>query len=241
MTRLSIQITLAIAASILPLGCTGLSHFREDIALREMAKHSYASKSNPRGTGDHARHYERGWRQAYFNVSRGADTCPPSVPPEVYWSTKYQTPRGCQQIAAWYEGYRCGAAAAEAECRPAYSKVPVMANCIRPDSQECNPVESLRSDAVGMYGGVELPVETHFAQLDDDKFGDDELGSTELGTGKERDALDQVEEQFTVSRFDDATPSVESVTSTELNLDVDDSGDVTPTSFSQSTRLPAID
>lgn len=129
-------------------GCSGLSSYRDDMAIQAMAKRSYARREGKRAVGPCSKDYERGWRQAYFDISHGGDGCPPSVPPEVYWSTKYQNPQGCKHITAWYDGYRCGSAAAMAECRSSFAKVPVVANCIRPSAVECSPVESCREPMV---------------------------------------------------------------------------------------------
>lgn len=150
MTRLPTVIILCLGTSLLLSGCTGVSRLREELATREMAKSSYASNYHGTATCQESRHFERGWRQAYYNVSKGADPCPPSVPPEVYWSTKYQNPEGCGKIAAWYEGYRAGATVAKSECRDAYSKVPVMARCVR-EEVPCEPVQPLRDGSVEQH------------------------------------------------------------------------------------------
>ena len=129
-------------------GCAGLSTVREELALRELAKRSYAKCHHNCPSGLYSRDFERGWRQAYYNVSRGFDACPPSVPPEVYWSTKYQNPQGCKSIAAWYQGYSAGASTAVSECRSGFSKVPLIANCVREEEMQCTPVQPLRHPAV---------------------------------------------------------------------------------------------
>ncbi len=146
MNRLTIKLTAGFATLVLVLsmGCTGLSHLRNDLAIQGMAKRSFARQQCDRSITPYSRDYERGWRQAYYDISRGLDGCPPSVPPETYWSTKYQSQEGCKHIVSWYDGYRTGAAAALAECRGSFSKIPVMANCTRPSAVDCNAVEPLR-------------------------------------------------------------------------------------------------
>jgi|GEM_PF-5865872 len=161
MKRRTTHLVASIAIFIVvATGCAGLSTVREELALREMAKRSYAKCHHNRPSGLYSRDFERGWRQAYYNVSRGYDACPPSVPPEVYWSTKYQNPQGCKSIAAWYQGYNIGATTATAECRSGFSKVPVMANCVRDEATQCNPIQPLRHPVVeGFVFNDTLPSE----------------------------------------------------------------------------------
>ena len=61
--------------------------------------------------GPAADDFERGWKKGYFDVSTGGDGCAPPVAPKCYWSFKYQSPEGQQQIEAWFAGYRSGAEA----------------------------------------------------------------------------------------------------------------------------------
>ena len=126
----------------------------------EMAKSAFAAHHGGKDTCRQSRHFERGWRQAYYNVSKGADPCPPSVPPEVYWSTKYQNAEGSVKIAAWYDGYRQGAAAAQEACRSVFSNIPVVERCVRESSMQCAPVPALR--------GENLPPAELASNLDDE-------------------------------------------------------------------------
>ena len=128
-------VLLALATSC---GCAaGMHHLREDVGLKLLAKRAY--KSEPASACTYPKHFSRGWKQAYYNVSLGADPCPPSIPPQPYWSKKYQDAEGCRKIEAWYAGYHKGVEAALRDCRPQYNKVPIGAFCERQSEAECRP------------------------------------------------------------------------------------------------------
>lgn len=59
------------------------------------------------------RAFGAGFRDGYQSVASGGNGCPPPLPPRQYWSWKYQTAEGQCKVAAWFEGYGYGAAAAE--------------------------------------------------------------------------------------------------------------------------------
>lgn len=69
-------------------------------------KQNFANHPESRAFGD-------GFRDGYQGVASGGGGCPPPVPPRRYWTWKYQTPEGQCKVAAWFEGYSYGAAAAE--------------------------------------------------------------------------------------------------------------------------------
>lgn len=128
------------------VGCSGLSNCREELSLFEAAKYAYRCEpAAPTVVTKYSRHFERGWQQGYYNVSKGMGTCPPATPPEPYWSIKYKNQDGCRKIAAWYEGFNRGALAAQRDCRDDFSSVPLVGSCQRDDACQCCPEESIRS------------------------------------------------------------------------------------------------
>lgn len=56
--------------------------------------------------------YRRGFIEGYCNVAMGGDGCAPVVPAARYWGWRYQDASGGECVAAWYEGYPVGVAAA---------------------------------------------------------------------------------------------------------------------------------
>lgn len=130
------------------VGCSGMRFHREELALLDTAKRAYQCEAQAPSVNKYSRHFERGWKQAYYNVAKGLGTCPPSSPPEAYWSHKYKNPDGCRKIAAWYEGYRLGAAAAQRDCQHLFSDVPVVGSCQREDACLCCPEKVIRSEEV---------------------------------------------------------------------------------------------
>lgn len=135
------------------VGCAGVSYLQNEVALKDLAHQAYRCEPGVPKRNKYARHFERGWVQAYYNISKGADCCPPSAPPEQYWSTKYQNNDGQRKIAAWFTGYSCGVAAAQRDCRDKFATVPVGASCTRERATKCSPserVDGLLDDAASL-------------------------------------------------------------------------------------------
>lgn len=126
---------------LLPLlaGCAGLSYCREEVALRGVIHHALQRERLPSLPPKYRQHFKNGWKQAYYNISKGADPCPPSTPPEQYWTTKFQNVDGGRKISAWFAGYQRGVEAAQRDCRHVYSKVPLGPYCERPSAHWCEP------------------------------------------------------------------------------------------------------
>lgn len=59
--------------------------------------------------------FGEGFRAGYKNVASGGDGCPPALPPNKYWNWRYQSFEGQAKVAAWFEGFPYGAAAAESD------------------------------------------------------------------------------------------------------------------------------
>ena len=141
-TRHSVlQLVLPMAMLPLLVGCAGWSEvrqMRQELALRKSVNDAFR-KEKPVRSGNPT-HFSRGWRQAYYNVSKGSDTCPPSFPPAHYWHSKYQNADGKRKIASWFEGYSCGAAAAVRDGRQHFNTVPFTVYCERESSYQCMPV-----------------------------------------------------------------------------------------------------
>lgn len=69
-------------------------------------------------------HFARGWKKGYSDVLMGGDGQCPAVPPQCYWSHKFQSEWGEAAIEDWYQGYAQGAATALASGREHYNEVP---------------------------------------------------------------------------------------------------------------------
>lgn len=137
---------LALATLLCFTGCTGLSQYREDVGIFEAAKRAYRTEpAAPKKVNKYSRHFERGWHQGYYNVTKGMGCCPPTTPPAPYWSFKYRNQDGGRKIDTWYAGFRHGASAAQRECRHLYTDVPIVASCQREEAGNCCPEEPLRS------------------------------------------------------------------------------------------------
>jgi len=66
-----------------------------------------------------------GFRYGYADILNGGRGCPPAFAPRSYWGCCYNGPEGKCEIAAWYDGFHHGAAAALADGYGAdYAAVP---------------------------------------------------------------------------------------------------------------------
>ena len=141
--RTHLTALLAIVALLQLCGCAAsVRHLKEDVGLRLLAHRAYLASHTP-ASCQYPKHFASGWKQAYYDISLGGDPCPPSTPPQQYWTLKYQNPEGCRKIASWFSGYHHGVSAAYRDCRPKYSKVPVGSYCERQSAAECNPTGTL--------------------------------------------------------------------------------------------------
>jgi len=68
-------------------------------------------------------HYERGFNDGYVGVAMGANGCPPTLPPKLYWNPEYRTTQGKVYVTDWYNGYAEGALAAKAANAPDRNRV----------------------------------------------------------------------------------------------------------------------
>lgn len=58
-------------------------------------------------------HYRQGFVDGYCGVCQGGDGYVPALPPDQYWSARYQSAEGASCVNDWFSGYPRGAAAAK--------------------------------------------------------------------------------------------------------------------------------
>ena len=76
------------------------------------AWHEYGPES---GEVEHRGHFKDGFKAGYAAVASGRNGDPPALPPQKYWSVFYRNHEGQEKMLAWFNGYACGAFAAENE------------------------------------------------------------------------------------------------------------------------------
>lgn len=153
-------------------GCGSMYHLREDLVVQREAKHEFDKVFTHLPKGKHARHYERGWRQAYYDVSVLGKTCPPSLPPQPYWSAKYKNQMGPSYVQQWYAGYNDGAAYAR-ECgmqpvlpwQPSGCNEPTIDACTLPDCGGTRSGTSLTPRGFEAYQPTPVHIEHPPAEL----------------------------------------------------------------------------
>lgn len=95
-------------------GCASrMEEWRSNSLNRFRAALAWHTEAHPEPSTPFKSYYARGWKDAFFDVANGSDGKPPILPPNQYWSPKYQNPAGHAKIRAWFAGYQDGAMAAE--------------------------------------------------------------------------------------------------------------------------------
>ncbi|MCA9246949.1 MAG: hypothetical protein KDA42_07535 [Planctomycetales bacterium] len=131
-------VCIAVLASL--SGCAQFQEHQSRRWTKKLAENAFKEDPCAQKGGPTARDFERGWRQAYYDVARGSDGQPPVLPPQSYWAIKYQNADGAQRIAAWYEGYLLGASAAHRDGVGLYNVIPTspLADCCGNGCSNCS-------------------------------------------------------------------------------------------------------
>ena len=106
------------------IGCVSFQDCEYRFAQNFRAHRAYWSSCDDLFGTRMGRHYARGWKKGYADVLMGGDGQCPAVPPQCYWSFKFQSEAGAAAIDEWYQGYSQGAAEALASGRDQYHGVP---------------------------------------------------------------------------------------------------------------------
>jgi hypothetical protein len=95
------------------LGCASIQdvQYKSTHCIKAHAASAFAPRC-PHFNDD----YKCGYAQGYYDYSLNRKCKPPTIPPKEYWKAKYESPRGQQQIEAWYRGYEMGMLASEQDC-----------------------------------------------------------------------------------------------------------------------------
>ncbi len=94
-------------------GCATLKDGRYEMAQSCNAQWAWYRAKPPCKDKAYPRHFRSGWKEGYKNVALGGGGLVPPVPPQKYWSARYETCEGRQMISSWYGGYQIGAIEAE--------------------------------------------------------------------------------------------------------------------------------
>ena len=100
-------------------GCAGTQDFLYRRAKRDLASDAWKVCGDQNASALYYKDYRKGWKQGYYDVATGSCGVIPPVPPQKYWSAKYQTAPLCNAVSVWYRGYEFGAIAAES-CAEGY-------------------------------------------------------------------------------------------------------------------------
>jgi len=106
-------------------GCASIDDYHYSWANHRRAELAWERSSTQHIRGNVSIHYGAGWKQGYFDVCMGKSGEPPVVPPNKYWSPRFQGENGQVAIEDWYTGYQDGATGAQSsgvgEWHPIYT------------------------------------------------------------------------------------------------------------------------
>jgi len=105
-------------------GCATVRNVGTASVMRLRVERAWLHSSIVAKSSAHPRHFTRGWKKGYYSVANGGDGVLPAVPPKHYWSVLYQSAKGRDQVAAWFDGYGQGAADAEADGVKSLNEIP---------------------------------------------------------------------------------------------------------------------
>ena len=118
------SLALGLGLLVMLSGCANIQEMQSRHWTKRLAAKAYKADPGTPRKGPVARDFERGWREGYYDVARGSDGQPPLLPPQSYWTFKYQNCEGAQKIASWYEGYLLGANAAHEDGIGQFNVIP---------------------------------------------------------------------------------------------------------------------
>ncbi len=101
-----------ILLACLTVGCASFEDYHYNCVKKIHANQAWRTCQTRADKQAVSSDFAQGWRNGYFEVSVGGTGEPPPVPPQKYWSPKFQNPAGQQAISDWYAGYQDGATAA---------------------------------------------------------------------------------------------------------------------------------
>jgi hypothetical protein len=166
------------------LACTGCAAVQDmqyscsNYCRAFMAWQTQSKKFN----GRHSADYATGWKKGYFSVAMGGPGCPPAIPPERYWRSKYQSLEGQRAIEAWYRGFEDGSLASERDGTNNWHEVPTYAH----GTVAIGGVDTLmpRSARLPMGGGINIaPAPAGESVPADPMWSQQALSNTSLWSG----------------------------------------------------------
>ena len=80
---------------------------------RALAEKAWHCQKTRHGSRAHQREFKDGFIAGFIDVANGGAGCTPSIAPSKYWGWRYQSAQGQAAVNAWFQGFPCGAKAAE--------------------------------------------------------------------------------------------------------------------------------
>lgn len=115
-------------------GCASIADHHYQMVNERRAKQAWASYKDCVPEGQINRDYKQGFVDGFVDVSRGGNGTPPPVPPNRYWSPRFQEAEGLARVNCWFAGFNAGAAKALQCGRDRWNQIPA---CCPVDCNSC--------------------------------------------------------------------------------------------------------
>ncbi len=107
-------------------GCAAaLQDFHYTVVNKTRAEYAWLKCTSMADRWNAGSDFAHGYKSGFYDASTGKGCVTPALPPPCYWSTKYQSCEGQQQIQCWYRGYQSGVAAAQGYGYPSFHSAPL--------------------------------------------------------------------------------------------------------------------
>ena len=123
-TAMKKSLFVLLTITSLLTGCAGLEDYKYRSVNRHRAAEAWKQARACLSPACITTDYANGFKEGYFAVATGGSSCPPVVPPPLYFHARYQSTAGQCQVNSWYQGYQAGTIAADRDGRSLWATVP---------------------------------------------------------------------------------------------------------------------
>ncbi|MEM9942611.1 MAG: hypothetical protein AAF939_13690 [Planctomycetota bacterium] len=176
--KLLILFLLATFLLSIPAGCSSfrswnryvsdalLVSYRDLVWARRAYNLRFSNCSRP-----YADHFRNGFYAGYSSVCQGGNGAAPTLPPEEYRTSEYQTADGSNCIKAWFEGYPEGVAAAKGDDVGTYNDVVIskmVDTALKAEAAQARvdaEIERVQASRPAVRDATVPPIETYRANV----------------------------------------------------------------------------
>jgi hypothetical protein len=119
-----------VITSLLPVGCHQIETECHDFMAmkRDECDAAFAwhqCRKAYKGQVEYLEDFAYGFKSGFMNIASGGNGCPPTLPPDYYWSVCMQSGEGECRVQTWFDGYSAGVLEAETRGIRNRNKIPL--------------------------------------------------------------------------------------------------------------------